>query len=151
VKVVIKKFDPDKHAGLIISSMPKGIYHSPAIPILMNKDKWFHEFYKDLVEHIKTYQIWIAGIKDDDHTILGYSMFNGPVLEWVYVKELFRKEGLATALVHMQRFDSVNTANLTKVGKAILEVQEAKKEKLDGNEGTGPEVIEDDHARDRTT
>lgn len=55
----------------------------------------------------------IATLKEDPGVILGYSIYEGHTLHWVFVKQVWRKIGLAKSLVPG---DTSQTTHMTKIG-----------------------------------
>ncbi len=106
--------------NFILATMLRGLYYG---------DTWFSEIPKDLFmkEHHKVLvntisrpdcAVRVAVLPDDGDVILGYSIsLKDTALVWVYVKNSFRKMGIARSLVPAT-IQSVTY--LTKLGKAIL-------------------------------
>ncbi len=120
IKIALRKFNPSTDSGFIYSSFPKGVYYAPNEEIHYDKQEWFENFYRYLNELLKTATIPIACVQEDPHVILAYSIIDKDVLHFVYVKELFRKQGLATLLTKNKGIVGVNMVNLTKIGADIL-------------------------------
>lgn len=119
-KVIIRPFNEINDAGFLFSSWPKGVYHASANNIAVHKEEFFRIFYDYVKQMIHSADISIACMSDDHHTILGYSVIYEDELQWIYVKELFRRHGIATLLLKNQVLDGFNEDNLTKAGLAIL-------------------------------
>lgn len=68
-------------------------------------------------------KVKIACLQDDPDQILGYSAFSHSTLEFVYVKNDYRKQGIATLLTKGFS-DIVNP--MTKIGKAIADKKNLK-------------------------
>jgi GNAT superfamily N-acetyltransferase len=113
-------------SGFIISSWPKNAYFSAAEPIHTKKDKWFRAFYEHVKHHLAHSEITIACSIDAPYAIFGYSIVDKEILEFVYVKELYRKQGIATMLVP-ERIKEFR--NITKIGKSILDNRKLKEER----------------------
>lgn len=119
-KIIIRKFIPETDSGGIYASFPKGVWHSPAAPILLAKKQFFQSFYVYLRDLLSSAKVHIACLEQDPDTIIGYSIIHKHKLEWVCVKDLFRKQGLATLLCQNKGIESFNEDNLTKIGQGIL-------------------------------
>lgn len=119
-KVIVRPFNESQDAGFLFSSWPKGVYHSSAHHIELHKEEFFRIFYDYVKEMIASADISIACMSDDHDTIIGYSVIYECELQWIYVKELFRRHGIATLLVKNQIIDGFNEQNLTKAGLAII-------------------------------
>lgn len=120
-KIIVRDFNPTSDSGFIYSSFPKGVYHANLNPIKTNKSQWFQAFHANMNENLNKQIISIACMNDSPDTILGYLIINGECLEWIYVKELFRKQGIATLLLKNKKLKTINKDNLTKVGSIIME------------------------------
>lgn len=128
--ITIRKFDPDKDSGIIFSTWPKGFYYGGLkIDIKQTKKQWFGDYYEYIKKKLINANIPIACMSNDPSTILGYAVIDGDTLEWVYVKEVFRNQGIANLLTANQGIEFVN--NMTKIGKSIAEAR-GLKEKQDG-------------------
>lgn len=118
-KVVLRKFDPDMDSGFIYSTFPKGVYHGSYDDITLPKKEWFALFYEAMKASLDLSQITIACMDGSPEVIIGYSIVRESILQFVYVKESYRKQGIARILTR-NRYSKVNTDNLTIVGHAIL-------------------------------
>ena len=129
-KVILRPFQLLLDAGLIYSSYPKGVYHGSYEPITQDKSEWFKAFYATVKRQLETlenrHNITIACMEDDPNAILGYIIVENDVLQFLYVKELIRNQGIATLLAKQYKIKDV--ANLTKVGHAILSKHKPSKE-----------------------
>lgn len=104
--------------NFIYSSWLKGLRYGNDWFEFISKEAYY-TFYHRIIELIlqrPTTTITIACLKDDPDVILGYSVQEGSVLHWVFVKPAWRKIGLATDLV--KPFKSVS--HITAVAKSIL-------------------------------
>lgn len=106
---------------------------------------WFKDFHKYLLALIQSSHIVIATDKEDQDFILGYAIFNHSQLEFVYVKEAYRQQGIGTMLIHDVPYESINEKNMTKLGRKILDQQAQPKEHLlakqDEKVNTDPVVL----------
>jgi hypothetical protein len=120
MKIIIRHFDPISDSSFIYSSSYKQVKYANFHPQADDDDFFaqFQEYIRDLLANAK---IFVACPSDDQNTILGYSVINKNTLEFVYVKELFRKQGIATLLTQNKGVTSFNKDNLTTIGQSILE------------------------------
>lgn len=135
-----RRFIETSDAGFIVDSMPKEIYfdNKESRRGRVNK-KWFEDFHLYLTGLFKTAHIVMATTPDDPDFILGYAIFlNGDKtqLEFVYVKEAYRKQGIGTMLVNDHDYDSINEQNLTVLGKQILKQRQEQTEQILTNQDT---------------
>lgn len=127
MKIIVRKFNPGSDSGLIYSSMPKGIYHAAHNPIIASKADFFTHVYlyiKEMLPHATVLIACTKGENDvslDPSVILGYAIMVKDCLEWVYVKEMFRKQGIATLLTKNRGLTRVNKMNLTRIGYHIMD------------------------------
>lgn len=98
--VLLRDYVPDDK-NLIMASWIQGLYYG---------DTWFSEIpkavfmaqYHRVLEHIVEHpdtSIKIACLKEDPDVILGYAIWQGTTLHWVFVRNKWRKIGLAKDLV----------------------------------------------------
>lgn len=130
MKVIIRPFNKDIDYGFIISSWPNGAYYSPAKPIVTSKKEFFKSMSDQIDKHIKSSNILIACMEDQPTSLMGFCVIDKGSLEWIYVKELFRRQKIAALLLKNQNVREFNTKNITKLGEKIM------KEKLDATRKT---------------
>jgi hypothetical protein len=75
----------------------------------------YHKVINYLIDK-KTINIRVACLKDDPTVILGYAIFEGDTLHWVFIKKSWRNIGLAKDLVPK---DIKIVTHLTSVGLSI--------------------------------
>lgn len=94
--------------------------------------KYGNDFFRDIQSkpYFETYHRALSGLigrpditikvsclKEDPSVILGYSVAHGAVLDWVYVKDDWRRIGIASSLIP----PGVSTvSHWTKLGKKIM-------------------------------
>lgn len=110
-------FNKDVHSGIILSTWPKGFYYGALNPHKQTKKAWFKTYFEYVKEALLTSHIQMAALKDAADVLIGYSVIREGKLEWVYVKEKFRKNGVARFLVP----NTLEYPNMTKIGQLILE------------------------------
>jgi len=120
MQVTTRPFNPKTDAGFIYCTMPKSVYFSSTNPIQGDKREWFGHFYNYLNELLALATINVACFADNPDCILGYSIVSGDSLHFVYVKEAFRNQRIASLLLKANPYQTIHQDNLTKVGKAIL-------------------------------
>ncbi len=98
--IMIRDFQNDD-LNFILATWLRGLYYG---------NDWFHKIFKETF--FKNYQIVIEKImqrpgikvhvcclKEDPHVILGYSVIEPGILHWVFVKQAWRKIGIARDLI----------------------------------------------------
>ncbi len=129
-KVIYRIFDytPAADAGFIFTSYAKAVYfgrdHLEDDP---DRERWFKEFQTKLVEQLPRATILVACMEDDQDHILGYSIILDKRLEFVYVKPLYRNQGIASFITN-RLYDEINPDHITKIGQAILNKRNSAKE-----------------------
>lgn len=93
---------------------------------LRSENNWFKSIDKDaykavypaIIEAlINNSHVRIACLKEDEDTIIGYSVSQPPVLHWTFVRQQWRKIGLMNDLVP----EGITTSShLTNLGRLIL-------------------------------
>lgn len=109
--------------GFVYSTWLKGLYHGCKLykDILKLDEQQFADRYHELLKKVifgKEAIVRVASLKEDEDTIVGYSVYNkNPAhLHWVFVKPPFRKLGLARKLVPD---DIIACTQLTIIGDAV--------------------------------
>ena len=119
MKVILRGFKPATDAGLIFDSYPKGVYHGGLLKTDMPKKVWMVAFYEDVKRQLEECDTRIACLEQDPDHIVGYSIISKDrELQFVYVKELYRRKAIANLLTK-NKFDRVNEKTLTKLGESI--------------------------------
>lgn len=105
--------------NFIYASWLKGLYHG---------NDWFNEIptnvffknYQGALESIlerPNVEILIACLPDDKEVILGYAVLEKNTIHWIFVKESWRKMGIAKELC--STWNITTCSHLTKVGKFL--------------------------------
>lgn len=116
-QVTIRPFDEGGDSGIIYSTWPKGAYYGALEIPPGNKKRWFKSFYEHVKERLKDSEIRIAALTEDPGVIIGYAIIHGKTLEWAYVKEAFRLQGICRLLLLNREIEMI--ANVTKIGRYI--------------------------------
>lgn len=108
--------------SFVLATFLRGLYHG---------DSWFSQIPRDVfMDNYKTIAadmvtspkniIQIACLKEDPDVILGYSILSADfkAIRWVYVKSVWRKQGIGKSLV--PQFASTVT-HLTVLGKSLMD------------------------------
>lgn len=121
--ITTRAFNEDTDTGIIRDTMPKAIYFDTHPRRGRPNKTWFESFDSYLMGLIKVADIVVATSEDDSDFILGYAIFHDSKLEFIYVKDVFRKQGICKMLFGQRPFTTINESNMTKLGKQILEQQ----------------------------
>lgn len=125
--ITTRDWEPETDKNFIFATMLKGLYYG---------NEWFREIEKDtfmkhyhkIIETLLNYPgvtITVACLKEDKDVILGYSVSHWlqtssttglNVLDFVFVKDRWRRIGIAKTLVPK---DYEAVSHLTKQGKAL--------------------------------
>lgn len=98
MRIVVRGYAHAHDAGFVFSTWPKGAYYAAADKIHKSKRVWFNEMYDYVQLALETGRVLIACHDDTPNVIVGYAVQLDDTLEWVYVKEDYRKQGIATML-----------------------------------------------------
>lgn len=139
-----RHFDEANDKGFIIESMPKSLYYdSHKGP--PNK-AWFADYFQYINELLKRAQIDVAVDESDPKFIIGYSIIDYEIpdgrLEYVFIKEPYRRQGIAKLLLKQHPYKLINQSNLTKLGRQILEQMKAKESDQDETQPAQPQPKE---------
>lgn len=106
-------------SGFIFATWLRGLRYGNSWFELIESVVYF-KVYHDFIESIlnrPTTVIKIACLKDDPEVILGYSVYSGTSLHWVFVKKAWRSIGIARSLVPT---NTTTVTHMTNVGLSIL-------------------------------
>lgn len=93
------------------------------------KREVFFEAHQKLLDKIltkKEIKVAVAVSKDDDDLIFGFLAYEPKIIHFVYVKEPFRKEGIARKLIESQGIDP-NECKASHLTYSLLDLWTAKK------------------------
>ena len=142
-KVVIRQFNPNTDSAMVYSTWRNSAYYG--VPRRTNDAKlFFKNMTRAIREILKTAQVRVACLDDDPLFIVGYAVFTGIHLDWVYVKADYRKKGVGTLLVP-KNVETV-TSYETKIGKFIIEKKKLKTKENDNV----PRDRQEEDGKDRT-
>lgn len=123
MKIILRDFNSHTDSGILFGTWPKSVYYSGVnVDKYCEKRKWFEDFHLYMKNLIPESEISIACMQDTPEVILAYSIVSGRTLQFVYVKETFRKQAIASLLIkHNKQIREVNMGFVTKIGQSILE------------------------------
>lgn len=113
---VIKRPMAESDLPIIYNGWPKGSWYSGVRGRKGDRAQWFVAFYARARAILKRADVTIACLESDPDFILGYSIIDGETLEWIYVKEDYRKQGIARFLLKDKSVVAVNEKTITKLG-----------------------------------
>lgn len=120
IRILIRHFDPDGDSGMIFGTMLKGIYFGSKRYKQIHLRDFMGPKQEYLVDLVEKADIYIACTSDDADTVLGYAILYQGILEWVFVKPIFRRQGIASLLLKNKDFKAINEKNLTNAGFDFL-------------------------------
>lgn len=118
-KVILRDYTPDD-AGMVSSHWRNSFYYGSLDPISTPKDLWFRASKEYVRESLENDTIDIACLESDPDFIVGFSVFKVCVLQFIYVKSRYRKQGIGRLLLSKRKIAGVNPHNLTKIGKNLI-------------------------------
>ena len=105
--------------NFILATMLRSLYYDESWFTLIPKHIFMTHYNKviNLLLSKFTTEVLVACLKDDEDTILGYSILSPGTVHFVYIKKAWRNLGLARDLVPE---DCKNVTHLTKSGLSLL-------------------------------
>lgn len=119
INIVVRPFNPDRDEAMVYSTWRNSSFYSAMNRPTGTPSKYFHDKTREIKKILTTAQVRIACFQDDPLVIVGYCVFTGNHLDWIYVKEDFRKKGIGTLLMPKQ-IETV-PCDLTKTGKVLAD------------------------------
>lgn len=120
MQIKLRVYRPSDKAFLY-STFLRGVYYGSEFYSLIEKESFFKHYEHVLDGLVKrpSTMVSIACLEDEPDVILGYAIYStsAPVLHWVFVKDNFRKQGVAKQLLHDVKINV--TTHLTTVGNSI--------------------------------
>jgi len=115
MKLVIRKAVKSDEA-FIYSTWLRGLYYGNPWFREIDKDTFFTKYHAVLENILNKACVEIACLDEDSDTVLGYVVYRGSIMDWVFVKKSFRKIGIAKRLAPA---NITKVSHLTKIGKAV--------------------------------
>lgn len=117
-KVIVRTFEPND-ANFITSTFLRGVYYGNSFYKKIDQDTFFVRYKAVLATLLSksTLSLRVACLADDTDIILGWAMWDGPVLHYIYVKDAFRRQGIAKLLTAGAKLDTVT--HITTVGDEL--------------------------------
>lgn len=115
--ITVRDAVPDDK-NFIFSTWLRGLRYGNEWFELIDKNVYY-KVYHVMLEKIVTsgVEIKIACLKEDPSVILGYAVYSGKRLDWLFVKKAWRGIGIARMLIpaNIER-----VSHITQVGKSLL-------------------------------
>lgn len=102
--------------NFLLSTMLKGLYYGSKFWGLVDQDSFFTNYEPYLKTAMINNNISIACLADDPDIILGYSVYKGSNLQFIFVKKSYRKLGVGK-LLYPSGIETVS--HLTDIGNSI--------------------------------
>ncbi len=122
-EILIKiRSERDSDTSFIMATWLRGLYYGNTWFREIDKDIFMDTYHQAITVLLKksTTEVKVAVLKDDPEVILGYSVLDqghpNTVLHWVFIKEAWRKMGIARALIPT---DTDTCTHLTVVGRKL--------------------------------
>jgi len=110
---VVRKAEEADHP-LIYATWLRSQYYGHPWFKMIDSEAYFAAYKAFISQRLKTSNVDIICLDGDPDVILGYAVYSGPVLHWVYVKRAWRNFGIAKELVPK---DITHVSSITKLGK----------------------------------
>lgn len=101
VQIIIRPYQPQTDDPLIYSTWTKSCYYADKSQVIDKRD-WFTQKIKEIRSHLENHTVCVACFQDDPNSILGYAVFEGHRLVWMYVKKNYRDQGIERLLTHKE-------------------------------------------------
>lgn len=95
----------------------RGLYYGESAYSDTPKDSFFANYAKVIEALLSRSHCQVACLSQDPTVVLGYVVFAGSTIHWIFVKKAFRKMGIGRALLPERSITTVT--HLTKLGKAL--------------------------------
>lgn len=99
VSVILRPYQPNTDDPLIYSSWTKNNWYSPKEKITVTKGQWFKMKIQAIKQTLLTSEVRIACLSDDLNVICGYCVLDDDKPIWIWVKDRYRKQGIAKLLM----------------------------------------------------
>ncbi len=100
----------------IYSTWLRGLYYGHPWYKLVDKETFFAKYKLIVMKLLSRSFVSVFCLRTDPDVVLGYAVYEGPVLHWVYVKKAWRQFGIATKLMP-EGIDAVS--HLTSLGRIV--------------------------------
>lgn len=101
--------------AFVYSTMLKGLFFGCELYSQIEPKAFYDNYSKVVDALLDRSEIRVAVLAETPDVILGYSITNGPILHWVFVKKAWRNQGIAKQLVGQ----ITAVTHLTKPGQSI--------------------------------
>lgn len=107
----------EEDRNFIFSTWKTGLKYGNTI-YAKEEPRAFDQRYQEVIESIlKQATTTVAALKEDNDVILGYSVTRDDTIDWVFVKNLWRKIGLAKEL--LKHIAPKYVSHITKPGESL--------------------------------
>lgn len=103
--------------NFIKATMLKGLYYGCDFYGNIEQESFFKHYSPIVAQLIRDKDVIVACLADEPDVILGYAIVSGAVLHYVFVKEAWRKQGIAKRMLDGLQINCVT--HLTNVGNCI--------------------------------
>lgn len=115
----IRDYNQDTDKAFIMATWLRGLYYGDSWFSIVPKSIFMNSYKVFLAALLPKSKIRIACLIEDKNEILGYSVtsIDTTILHWIFVKSLYRNQGIARSLTP-KYVDSVS--HLTELGKDLM-------------------------------
>lgn len=108
----------EEDKAFVMATWLRGLYYGNPWFKEIDKNIFMERYHEILTKLLlrETTELAIAVLKDDPDVILGYSVMDARTLHWVFVKEAWRKMGIAKSIIPK---DIDATTHMTIIGKKL--------------------------------
>lgn len=117
--IVKRPWNLDTDKAFVMSTWLKGLYYGDSWFSLIPKDifmKNYHPFLERLLD-APGMEITVAALAEDPDVIIGYSVYTGTTLHYIFCKKAWRGIGVARSLLPL---NLTAVSHLTDLGRRLL-------------------------------
>lgn len=109
----------EQYKALVLATWLRGLKYGSDFFEMVDNEAYFTVYSKVILNLLKrpSTRVKLAVLSDEPDTVVGWSVFDGKVVHFVFVRTKARKQGIAKSLVP-QEIDVVT--HVTRIGKSIM-------------------------------
>lgn len=141
LSIVTRSFEPQLDQAMVYATWRNGRYYGSRDRQHTNTKDEFRRLTKEIHEILHKATVRVACLEESPEVIIGYVVYTHNHLDWIYVKEDYRRQGIASLILPKQI--TTITAYPTKLG-ANLWAKKMKEKKNGSEEARGTQLPDSD-------
>lgn len=126
LNIIARAYSADTDQAFVYTTWRNGMYYGSKEMKKRDPKIAFKELTREIKDILKNATVRIACLEESPDVIVGYVVFTNKHLDWVYVKEEFRKQGVASLMV--PKGILTVTPRITKIGQAIFKNKQGEED-----------------------